>query len=130
MTIKGSSKAKPAKPKPRSNSTGSKIGESAGKGPGRPRAEARPKEAKPKADAPGKRLRRGELDGLVIAYLRRNEAVLPLRTATVAKGVRRSSGAVGNCLERLAKAGDSPVRRAKDGPRAYDLEAKVTKTGS
>jgi hypothetical protein len=78
----------------------------------------------------GTRLRPGQLDGLVISYLRKHEESLPLGTGAVAKGIGRSSGAVGNCLERQAKADDSPVRRAKDKPRAYDLKAEAAKTAS
>ena len=70
-----------------------------------------------------KRLRPGELDGLVLAQMRRDESALPASPTTIAKALGRSSGAVGNCLERLAKA--KKVRRAKKSPRAYDL--KVTR---
>lgn len=126
MTAKGSTKAKPrpkpAKPKPGS---GSRVGKSAGKAAGRPKAGSKPKAVRLKvAGSPGKRLRPGQLDGLVLAYLRKHQKSLPLGTGAVAKGIGRSSGAVGNCLERQAKADDSPVRRAKDKPCAYDLEAK------
>ncbi len=64
-----------------------------------------------------KRLRRGELDGLVVSYLYKHEKDGPLTPTTVAKGIDRSAGAVSNCLARLAKA--KKVRLAKKAPRAY-----------
>jgi hypothetical protein len=64
-----------------------------------------------------KRLRAGELDPLVLSYLRKHEADGPLTAGAVAKGIKRSSGAVANCLARLAKA--EQVRQAKKKPRAY-----------
>lgn len=112
---------KPAKTKPGS---GSRAGKSAGKGAGRPKAGGKPKAGGQKAVGNAdKRLRPGQLDGLVVAYLRKHEGSLPLGTGAVAKGIGRSSGAVGNCLERQANADDSPVRRANDKPRTYDLKA-------
>lgn len=76
---------------------------------------------KPKAAAKAtKRLRPGELDGLVLSYMCKNEKDLPVTPGTIAKAIGRSSGAVGNCLERLAKA--KKARLAKKTPRAYDLK--------
>lgn len=69
-----------------------------------------------------KRLKPGELDGLVIAYMRDHEKELPLSPTKIAKGINRSSGAVGNCLERLAKADPPKARLANKAPRAYDLK--------
>lgn len=62
------------------------------------------------------RLRPGQLDELVIAYVNKHagEALGP---AAVAKGLGRSSGAVANCLARLAKAGH--VREVGKRPRRY-----------
>ena len=82
---------------------------------------ARAKGAARKANASGsKRLRPGELDGLVLSQMRKNESELPASPTAIAKAIGRSSGAVGNCLERLTKA--KRVRRAKKSPRAYDLK--------
>jgi hypothetical protein len=67
----------------------------------------------------GGRLRPGELDGLVLAYLRQHQADGPLTASKVGKGIGRSSGAVANCLERLA--GGEQVRRATKRPRAYTI---------
>ena len=64
-----------------------------------------------------KRLRPGELDDLVLAYLGKHEADGPLTASAIAKDIRRSSGAVANCLRRLAKA--KRVRQVKKVPRAY-----------
>lgn len=68
---------------------------------------------------PKERLRPGQLDGLVLGYMKKHEGELPITATKVARGIKRSSGAVGNCLERLAKA--QKVRRAGKKPRRYDL---------
>jgi hypothetical protein len=71
-----------------------------------------------------KRLRPGELDGLVLTYLKKHTKDGPLTATAVAKGLGgRSAGAVANCLSRLAK--DGAVRQAKKTPRAYALAAKA-----
>ncbi len=66
------------------------------------------------------RLRPGQLDGLVLSFMHKHEKDLPMSPGTIAKGIGRSSGAVGNCLERLAKA--KQARLAKKAPREYDLK--------
>ena len=68
-----------------------------------------------------KRLRPGELDGLVLTYMRKHEDEWPLTASAIARGIGRSSGAIANCLARLTKA--KKVRQAKRKPRAYDLQA-------
>lgn len=75
-------------------------------------------------NAVAKRLRPGQLDGLVLAYLREHEADGPLTATSVAKGLGgRSAGAVSNCLGRLAK--ERKVKQARRKPRAYVIaEAK------
>jgi DNA-binding Lrp family transcriptional regulator len=65
----------------------------------------------------GKRLPPGELDGLVLGYLRERRKDGPLGPTAVARGLGRSSGAVGNCLARLAAAGS--VRQVGGHPRRY-----------
>jgi hypothetical protein len=73
--------------------------------------------------AKAKRLRPGELDGLVLAYLAEHKGDGPLTATAIGKGIGRSAGAVANCLGRLAK--DKKVRQAKKRPRGYVLvEAK------
>jgi DNA-binding Lrp family transcriptional regulator len=64
-----------------------------------------------------KRLRPGELDEIVLAYLNEQKGDGPLTASAIGKGIGRSSGAVANCLVRLGKA--KLVRRAKRSPRAY-----------
>ncbi len=65
-----------------------------------------------------KRLSPGELDGLVLAYLKKHRADGPLTATAIAKGLGgRSAGAVANCLGRLAK--EKKVRQAKRKPRSY-----------
>jgi hypothetical protein len=70
-----------------------------------------------------RRLRPGELDGLVLAYLTEHKGDGPLTATAIGKGIKRSAGAVANCLARLAK--EQKVRQAKRKPRAYVVkEAK------
>jgi len=67
----------------------------------------------------GKRLRPGELDGLVLDYLATHAQSGPLSPTAIGNGLGRSAGAVGNCLVRLAAA-----RRAcqvSKRPRRYGL---------
>lgn len=71
-----------------------------------------------KKGAPSKRrLNPGELDGLVLAHLRKRKDDGPLTASAVAKGIERSSGAVSNCLDRLTKA--KKVRQVKKSPRTF-----------
>lgn len=110
MNAKDDKKAQAAK-----DATGSSEGEANAAG-----AKAK-SEGKPEAAGKGKnRLRPGELDGLVLSYMCKNEKDLPVTPGTIAKAIGRSSGAVGNCLKRLAKA--KKARLAKKAPRAYDLK--------
>lgn len=68
-----------------------------------------------------KRLRPGQLDPLVLAYMRKHKADAPLTATAVGKGLGRSAGAVANCLVRLTQEGK--VRQEKRKPRAYALKA-------
>jgi hypothetical protein len=72
-----------------------------------------------------KRLRPGELDGLVLSYMRKHEDDGPLTASAIGKGIGRSSGAVANCLGRLAK--EKKLRQAKRKPRAYVLTETKSK---
>jgi DNA-binding transcriptional ArsR family regulator len=63
------------------------------------------------------KLRPGQLDALVLDYLKAHKAEAPLGPTAVAKALGRSSGAVGNCLARLAAAGQ--VRQVSEHPRRY-----------
>jgi hypothetical protein len=67
-----------------------------------------------------KRLGPGALDDLVLAYMRHHKGDGPLTSSAIGKGLERSSGAVANCLVRLARA--KQVRQAKRKPRGYVLK--------
>jgi hypothetical protein len=67
--------------------------------------------------AKAKRLRPGELDGLVLSYLTEHNGDGPLTATAIGKGIERSAGAIANCLARLAK--EKKVRQAKKRPRAF-----------
>lgn len=81
---------------------------------GKRRRSARPK---------GGRLGPGELDKLVLTYMRRHKSDAPHSPSAVAKGIKRSSGAVANCLDRLAAA--EKVRLIEKKPRRYELTASA-----
>jgi predicted DNA-binding transcriptional regulator YafY len=83
---------------------------------GKPKAA---EDAKPKVAA--EHLKPGQLDELVLAYLKENADSGPHGPTTVAKALVRSSGAVGNCLVRLTKA--EQVRQDSEKPRRYSLAA-------
>lgn len=61
------------------------------------------------------RLRPGALNPLVLAYVRDQEQ--PVGPVAVARALGRSSGAVANCMDRLAKARD--LKLVDDKPRRY-----------
>jgi hypothetical protein len=67
----------------------------------------------------GKRLSPGALDGLVLDYMKRNRGKLPATYGVVGRGIKRSPGAIANCLERLEKAGK--VKLINKKPSEYDL---------
>jgi biotin operon repressor len=72
------------------------------------------------------RLRPGQLDGLVLDYLQAHGKTAPLGPTAVAKALGRSTGAVGNCLVRLAAAGQ--VRQVSETPRRYSTAAPRSRT--
>lgn len=76
-------------------------------------------DSKPSED--GDRLKPGQLEPLVLAYLKENAESGPHGPTTVAKALERSSGAVGNCLVRLTAA--NKVEQVSDKPRRYSLAA-------
>lgn len=65
------------------------------------------------------RLAPGELDKLVLGYMRRHKKDAPHTASAIGKAIKRSSGAVANCLGRLEK--QKKVRLAKPKPREYEL---------
>lgn len=69
------------------------------------------------------RLSPGELDGLVLGHLRKQDGGDPLTASAVAKGIDRSAGAVANCLGRLKK--DGKVNQGKKSPRAFVIAEKT-----
>ena len=73
----------------------------------------------PKAKSKGGRLGPGELDRLILAYMRRHKGEAPHTASAIGKAIKRSSGAVANCLVRLEK--QEKVRLAKPKPRSYEL---------
>jgi hypothetical protein len=60
------------------------------------------------------RLRRGQLDRLVLGYMKKHKGELPARPE-VARGIKRSSGAAGNCLGRLEQTGEVQLIDKKRG---------------
>jgi hypothetical protein len=88
----------------------------------KPAADGKPKAAEDsKPKAAGEHLKPGQLDELVLAYLKDNADSGPHGPTAVANALVRSSGAVGNCLVRLTKA--EQVRQDSDKPRRYSLAA-------
>jgi predicted ArsR family transcriptional regulator len=63
------------------------------------------------------RLRPGELDGLVLEYVRGLD--VPVGPSAVGKALDRSAGAVANCMTRLAKAGQ--LKQTSTKPRRYEI---------
>jgi DNA-binding IclR family transcriptional regulator len=63
----------------------------------------------------------GQLDGLVLSYLKKNADSGPHGPTAVAKALNRSSGATSNCLTRLTNA--KQVRQDSEKPRRYSLAA-------
>jgi hypothetical protein len=88
-------------------------------------AKSKPASVRKKSSANGSkaRLRPGQLDGLVLGYMKKHKGELPVTSTKVARGIKRSSGAVGNCLERLEK--QEKVRLTDKKPRRYDLDAST-----
>lgn len=74
-----------------------------------------------KASAKGRaeRLGPGELDKLVLGYMRRHKKDAPHTASAIGKAIKRSSGAVANCLGRQEK--QKKVRLVKPKPREYEL---------
>jgi DNA-binding Lrp family transcriptional regulator len=69
----------------------------------------------------GGKLKPGGLEPLVLGYLEKHADSGPHGPTVIAKALQRSSGAVGNCLERLTEA--KKVKLVVDKPRRYSLAA-------
>jgi hypothetical protein len=65
------------------------------------------------------RLGPGQLDKLVLGYMRSHRKDAPHTASAIGKGIKRSSGAVANCLGRQVKA--NTVQMVKPKPREYAL---------
>ncbi|TMK57411.1 MAG: hypothetical protein E6G51_06515 [Actinobacteria bacterium] len=100
-------------------SSKSKAGGSTRKGSKSAKTKRTSAGAKVSKNDGGSRLSPGALDGLVIGYMKRNRAKLPATSGVVGRGIKRSPGAIANCLERLEKAGKVKLTNKK--PREYDL---------
>ncbi len=75
--------------------------------------------AKGSKGSSNERLGPGDLDKLVLAWMRRNKKSSPHTASAVGKGIERSSGAVANCLRRLEKRERARLVQAR--PRRYEL---------
>jgi len=90
------------------------------------RQPAKASRAKP-GNAPGgeavagkpDRLKAGGLEPIVLDYLKKNADSGPHGPAAVAKAIDRSSGAVANCLKRLAES--KQAKQVSDKPLRYSL---------
>lgn len=78
-------------------------------------------------DSSARRLRPGQLDGLVLDYINSHNEDAPVGATAVAKALGRSAGAVGNCLIRLAAT--DQVRRVSEKPRRYSSVGPSGKHG-
>jgi hypothetical protein len=88
---------------------------------GKAASPARAAASKAASSGKAERLSAGGLDPLVLDYLKENKATAPHTPGQVAKGLGRSSGAVGNCLARLTDA--RKTKRVSDKPQRYTLAA-------
>jgi hypothetical protein len=90
--------------------------------PAKTAAKARSAAPRPAADELAvEPLKPGQLDGLVLGYLKRNARSAPHGPSGISKGLERSSGAVANCLVRLVL--DGRVVEVSERPRRYQLAA-------
>jgi hypothetical protein len=74
-----------------------------------------------KGEPEGGKLKPGGLEPLVLGYLKKHADSGPHGPTGIANELQRSSGAVGNCLERLTEA--KKVKRVTDKPRRYSVAA-------
>ena len=86
--------------------------------PGKKKPAAKPGKSTAAKSKDG-RLGPGQLDKLVLGYMRSHKDDSPHTASAIGKGIKRSSGAVANCLGRLEKA--KSVRLVKPKPRGYAL---------
>jgi hypothetical protein len=124
MSITSAAKSTPAQGRPPGGAKGSKGKSSKAKAT---RASAKSISTSTRAANKNgsKRLAPGGLNSLVLGYMKKNPNTLPATAGTVARGIKRSSGAVANCLGRLEKAGS--VRVTSKKPRKFDLVTNPNK---
>jgi hypothetical protein len=117
------SKAKPTRSRKATSSGSSspKASRTASASSGGAASPTRASASKPASPGKPERLSAGGLDPLVLDYLKKNKATAPHTPGQVAKGLGRSSGAVGNCLARLTDA--KKTKRVSDKPQQYALAA-------
>lgn len=72
-----------------------------------------------------RRLSPGQLDGLVLDFVNEQGEGAAVGATAVAKALGRSTGAVGNCLARLAVVGQ--VRQVSERPRRYRSAASASR---
>ncbi len=86
-------------------------------------ARSKAASAKPANKDGGKRLSPGDLDDLVLGYMKKHKSQLPVTAGAVGRAIKRSTGAVSNCLGRLDEAGKVTLINKK--PREYDLASST-----
>jgi hypothetical protein len=89
-----------------------------GKGSSAPKASGDAGDGEQPAGKPPERLKAFGLDPLVLAYVDEHSDSAPHGPAAVAKAIERSSGAVANCMKRLAE--KDQLRQVSDKPVRYD----------
>jgi hypothetical protein len=115
---KGEPSGKPSgKPAGAKAATAAKGKPSAGKGSAAATKPAAAGAGEP-AGKPPERLKAFGLDPLVLAYVEEHADSAPHGPAAVAKAIERSSGAVANCMRRLAE--KHQLRQVSDKPVRYD----------
>lgn len=110
----GKAGTKAAAPKAAPSAAGGKLA-AAGKG-GAPKASNAGKGERPNQQQ--ERLKAFGLDPLVLAYVEEHADSGPHGPAAVAKAIERSSGAVANCMKRLAE--KDKLRKVSDKPLRYE----------
>lgn len=91
-------------------------GKLTGKGSSAPKASNAGESEQPAGKQ--ERLKAFGLDPLVLAYVQEHADNAPHGPAAVAKAIERSSGAVANCMKRLAE--NDKLRQVSDKPLRYD----------
>lgn len=91
------------------------------------RWSADPTDERSEAGSSTRRLSPGQLDGLVLDFVNAQGEGAAAGATAVAKALGRSTGAVANCLARLAAAGK--VRQVSERPRRWSATPASSKRG-